>query len=340
VSGPAAGTLLSGALLSEALTTGRIFWPETCDLMQVRGASYELRLAGDLLVIPTSKGAGTFRTVLPKDPSVGEFILAPGDSALVSTCERFCMDFCVSGLLGPKFRWSAKGLLVLQGMVAHPGYGRERSPSGEWLPKTDERLYLIVANVGPADIVMRRNDPIASIQFYEVEPAAHPEAVPNFGFDDLSSRLFATGETRAEGGLAYFKNVRDLQREVQDERLERESRFKALEASVSQQLDAVKGQVAGAQLSVDRVRNATDNVVVFGAFLIAATLLGAVLSTLTGVVERLPDHVTIWRTIAVGGLCVTYAIAVVVGVVMVIRALGKSEGLAKQPVASTDQDKS
>ncbi len=332
--------MLSGEGLKGALEGGLIFAKGSWATTQIVGAGYELRLSGDLLVIPAAPGAPGFKTIRQGDPPLGEFILEPGDSALISTRERFCMDFGITGTLGPKFRWSAKGLLVLQGMVAHPGYGMEQSAAGEWQPKDNERLYLVVANVGPAEITLRRDDPIAYIQFFRVEPDARPAPVANFGFDDLRTRFFSQGDLGAGGGLQYFRGFRDLRDQMTgissgvDEQLRvgRAALSEEVRAALERQRQEVsdvqlalegntqvlRGRVDEAHVDVARVSGATDRVLVFGVFVIVATLLGVVLSTLTGIVERLPERlVWNWKTVAVMVSLGVYSGAVVVAAIRV-----------------------
>lgn len=301
------GGLLSGQRLFEALSQpDHIFRDGSWEPRQVKGAGYELRLAGDLLVIPSEPGSDTFQTVHQGDQPIGDFTLNPGDSALVSTVERFCLDWDISVLIGPKFRWAARGLLVLHGMVAHPGYGRTQSPSGEWLPKDDERLYVVLANVGPKPIPMRRGDPIAYVQFFNVDAPAERKPIDNYGFDFLRETIFGATPNAASPGLAYFRNIRDLKQSVSH-----------LETNIEDRFRLLNSRVEAAELSVDRVRNATDNVVVFGVFLVSATILGVVLTALVGLIRDLPSNLGDGRIALITALAVIYAAAVVVGVFLV-----------------------
>lgn len=326
------GTLLAGSYLLSALETpNRIFREGTWDRKQIKGAGYELRLAGDLLVIPAAPGADEYERVPKGAPRVNEFELAPGDSALISTQESFSMDFDVSCTIGPKFRWSAKGILVLQGLVAHPGYGREKNSAGAWVPRENERLYLVVANIGPNPVYMRRGDPIAYVQFFDVEPAVEPKQVDNLGFDHLSNTLF--GADSSNGGLAYFKNVRDVSQALAKETQERHDEETALRRLIQDeatrhtaQLDVMRAQVASAMSAVDRVRSATDNVVVFGVFLVAATILGVVATSLIGVVTKLPDDLNLWKSLVAAGVGLVYAGLTVFGVVLVAKAARRASG--------------
>jgi deoxycytidine triphosphate deaminase len=305
------GTLLSGPRLLAALRQpDHIFRDGSWDESLIKGAGYELRLAKDYLVVPARDREAGFETVRPGEAARDEFVLEPGDSALVSTQEKFCMGFDVSALLGPKFSWSAKGLLVLHGMVAHPGYGRAPDESGAWVPKDDERLYLIVANIGPGPIHMRAGDRIAYIQFFSVEPAERPRAIDNVGFDFLNDRLFS--RQASAPGLAYFKMFRDLK-----------VAFDADQVARTTELAGLRAEVAAAQQSVDRVRSSTEYVVVFGVFLVAATLFGVTLDALVHAVGELPSDAWWGRTVIVSALCVAYAAAMVTGVVMVVKAIGK-----------------
>jgi deoxycytidine triphosphate deaminase len=340
------GTLLAGERLLAALRTpDRIFREGSWEPKQLKGAGYELRLAGDLLVLPLKAGDPEYRVIPKGGIIVDEITLAPGDSALISTQEKFSMDFDVTCLIGPKFRWSAKGLLVLQGMVAHPGYGRVQDARGEWIPKDDERLYLVIANIGPANINMRRGDPIAYVQFFDIEPLSERRAIPNLGFDYLAQVLFQADARGSTGGLAYFKNVRDLGLLVQKERQDRVGGLEQVVQLVGkegndraeavrnlqelidkqreqrdQRLDVMNERVNVAISATDRVRSATDNVVVFGVFLVSATLLSFALTTLVGLVEKFPGDLDLWKVIVIVAMATLYASSTVGGVIIVARA--------------------
>lgn len=298
MTGPAGqypGIMLSGDDLLEALREddeSHILLKGTWSEAQIKGAAYDLRLAGNLLVYPKSPGSSEVVSVKADAEPRSRITLDPGDTALVSTMERFCMDFDVSALLGPKFGWAAQGLLVLHGMIAHPGYGRE-IVNDTWVPKKDERLYFILVNVGPDKVAIKKGDAILSAQFFRVQRAKSPRAIDNFGFDHLTERLFGSGGD--SGGLAYFRDVRDLRAEVAD----------------------LRDGVSDLDKTVERVRSVTDNVVVFGVYLVSATILGVVLVTLINLIESAPARISGLRVTLISALAGLYAVAAVVGVVLV-----------------------
>lgn len=319
----APGRLLSGPSLTEALQrTDHVFRDGSWNPAQVRGAGYDLRLASDLLVVPAEPGGADYKVVDKNTPGLTEFRLAPGDSALISTIEKLSMDFDIAATIGPKFRWSAKGLLVLHGSVAHPGYGRVQNPEdGQWVPKEDERLYFIVANIGPADIMMRAGDPIAYLQFFHAEEPEVRRATPNEGFETLRDRLFRPAHDDSGGGLAYFRDVKDLRQALTKEETDRDADWAEFKRETERTTEDLKRQVTEAQTAVDRVNNATNMVVVFGVFLVAITLLGFALTTMVDLVEKLPKDISSGRVTIVAILVVVYAFSCIVGVAMVTRAV-------------------
>lgn len=320
------GTLLSGPVLVSALEErDHVFRAGSWSHSQIRGAGYDLRLAGDMLVLPTEPGLASYRAIDKGTDGIDEFTLAPGDSALISTIERCSFGFDVSGTIGSKFRWAAKGLLVLHGAVAHPGYGREQSETdGAWLPKDDERLYFIVANVGPDNITMRKGDSIAYIQLYEVEVSEAKESVPNLGYERLRDRLFRSSSNATDGGLAYFRIVKDLQQEVRSRDFDLRRQWTAFRRRSDADIKDLGRQVTEAQTSVDRVNNASNMVVVFGVFLVSTTILGFALSILTDLIERLPAHIGSFRVALISVLAVIYGASSVMGVTLVTIAVRKT----------------
>ncbi|MFC1412226.1 hypothetical protein ACEZCY_22690 [Streptacidiphilus sp. N1-12] len=314
------GRLLSGQGLLDALNQpDRIFRAGSWSSDQVLGAGYSVRLGGDLLVIPSTPGNARY-TAVTDGARVSEFTLAPGDSALISTIERFTFDFDVTATIGDKFGLSARGLLILHGSTVHPGYGRQYDQdTSRWSAKSNERLYFVVANVGPTEIHLREGDQIAYLQFFAIEPAAEPKSVSNVGFDYLS-KLFRADHDSEDGGLAYFRNVKDLRSETETIAGDLRAGMERLQREFEAELSGMRREVAEAQTSVDRVTNGSNTVVVFGVFLVGVTLLGFVLTSIADLVEKLPEHLSTGRYTLVVALAVAYALAAVTGVVFVAQA--------------------
>ncbi|WP_069764454.1 hypothetical protein [Streptomyces sp. LUP47B] len=317
------GCLLSQQdLLTELRDSERIFRTGSWKPEQLLGAGYSVRLGDDLLVIPDNPGDSKY-TAIKGDNVMPEFRLAPGDTALISTVEKFSFDFDVTATIGDRFGLAAKGLLVLHGSAVHPGYGREETApeSGIWIPKADERLYFIVANVGPKDITMREGEPIAYLQFFEIERAPE-KSVDNVGFDHLST-LFGAGRHTEDGGLSYFRNVKDLRTEIDNERSRIDEELSGMGRTIQINHAEMNSRVTDAQTAVDRVTNTSNMIVVFGVFLIATTLLGIVLVMLGDLVDKLSDMDT-WKIALLSALATLYAGATVTGVVLVARAAGRA----------------
>jgi deoxycytidine triphosphate deaminase len=305
----------------------RIFRESTWSREHVRGAGYDLRLAGNLLVVPTRPGLSSYRAVDEESPEIYEIRLAPGDSALISTMERFSFDFDVAGIIGPRFGLASKGLLMLQGSTVHPGYGREQLvPGGDWVPKEDERLYFVVVNVGPDEIIMQPGESIAHMQLFSVEPAEIKSAVPNVGWDRLKARLLRPGSDNADGGLTYFRIVKDLQQEVRDAYADLTRGWEDLRREVADDVKDLGRQVTEAQTAVDRANNASNMVVVFGVFLVSTTVLGFALTALVDLIERFPAHLGAGRTALIAVLAVLYGASAVAGAVLVWDSVRKATG--------------
>jgi deoxycytidine triphosphate deaminase len=316
------GYLLSQQdLLSELQGSERIFRAGSWKPEQLLGAGYSVRLGDDLLVIPDSPGGSTY-TAIKGDNVVPEFTLAPGDTALISTIEKFSFDFDVTATIGDRFGLAAKGLLVLHGSAVHPGYGREIDPeNGVWRAKDNERLYFIVANVGPKNITMRKGDSISYLQFFAIERAPE-DPVANVGFDYLSA-LFGAGEHREDGGLSYFRNVKDLRAEIETDRQRVQEQLTSMERTIDANHTEMNRRVTDALTAVDRVNNTSNMIVVFGVFLIATTLLGVVLVMLGDLINELSD-LDGWKIALVSALSSVYAGATITGVALVAKAAGRA----------------
>jgi deoxycytidine triphosphate deaminase len=293
------GRLLAGSTLREALDH-RVFVPGTWDPANVRGAGYDIRLSATGMIVPTGRDDDATQYFGPKKPRQLPLILEPGQTAVVSSEERFCLDFDIAGNIGLKFSLAAQGLLVLTGMALDPGFGRQLEDSGAWVAMADQCLHFVLANVGANPVVLTPGrERIAFLQLFEIEPVT-PAAIPSLGWNALSESLFdpsSTTETVRPGGLAYFRNVKDIA--VKVDKLERDV------------------QIASA--SVDKIEKASNYVVVFGVFLVATTILGLVLNALTETIGRLPHNASIVQDVLVYGATGAYTIAVLCIVWIAVR---------------------
>lgn len=335
------GFLLSGNDLLRALEKpDHIFREHTWDESAIRGAGYSVRLACDLLVIPEKPGEATYRPIRSKGEKK-DFRLNPGDSALISTIEKFSFDFDVSATIVDKFSMAALGLLILHGGTVHPGYGRVKDPaSGAWVPKADERLYFIVANVGPDEIYLREGDEIAYLQFFQVERPENPQEITNLGFEHLSG-LFSANHGPEDGGLSYFRGVRDLRSDVDAKLASFKEEVKSRVEEVQAQIGKLSSEVGATETTLDRVSNTSNIIVVFGVFLVSVTILGIALTSLANFVENLPAHPDSWRLAVVVILAVLYGLSCVIGVGYIARAFpnknGGQERLGKRKFANAER---
>jgi deoxycytidine triphosphate deaminase len=299
--------LLSGQKLLDILReSDRIFSRDSWSQAQLKGSGYDLRLASDLLVIPPRPGDPGHKR-FGRGQSKSSFTLAPGDSAVISTKEECTFDWNISAIIGPKFGLASKGLLVLQGMAAHPGYGRERTEDGEWAPKEHgERLFFIIVNVGPDYVTLQEGQDIAFLQIFEVEPPVEKKFVKNVGIEGLSD-LFRTDDTSAYGGLRYFRMVKD----------------------VDEKVDTIKADVDYAKNAVNQVSNTSNMIVVFGVFLVSTTVLGFTLAILVNLIEKFSFQVGTVRGILSVALMVLYGLSTLISVVLVNSAVQKV--ISKEP---------
>jgi len=303
-----AGRMLSGLTLRKVLeSSNKVFIDGSWDPANLTTSGYFTRLAGSPLAIPDGKDG--FQLVRESDPPCPVFALRPGESALVSTTEKFSVDLDISIVISTRFGIAARGLLLLHGGTAHPGYGRTKDAAGSWKPADDVRLYFVVANVGPADVTLEQGDRLAYLQFFRVEPDTSQSPVYSQGYEYLQHKLFRPDSDQS--GLAFFRGVRDLREHV---------------GKIQIEVDALSRDVKHANYTAGRATDASNFVVVFGVFLVAAALFGAVLSPVGDVLERAKglDDWTDYLLVVIGGL---YALAAVGGTIAVVVAIRKAMSL-------------
>lgn len=248
---PPTMSALGAGAIRQRLTQGEIFRSGSWSEDNVRGAAYDLRVAEDFLIVPDSVGGHVHYS--RGDKCSRPVILDPGAVALVSTVERLCMPWDLVGNISIKFNYSRQGILVLGGMIVDPGFGLA-PVNGDWVPKDDERLHFILANVGQSRLTLVCGQQrIAAITFLPIEgPVPRQETLSTH---DIERDFFERDGMK--GGLAFFEATRRQQIEAQKER------------------KAVEDRVRDLEHELQGVSRSTDQVLVFGVFLVAVTLLVA-----------------------------------------------------------------
>lgn len=215
-------------------------WKKRC----LRSAAYDLRVDKTYLITP--KGTRYWPKGGPGHRKMtAPFELKPGEVAFVSTVEKLVMPPDLAGNIAPRFRRALEGILVMGGMLVDPGY--------------EGRLHFQLVNVGDE---LFRIEPgrtsVAAIQFLPVlEPTADLERVPSS--KKLLKELFRE-EVKNEPlkQLAYFSNVGKLRKHVEQ---------------LNERLD-------DQEIALDSTRRSTEQLLIFGVFLVSITLFGVAIGTL------------------------------------------------------------
>jgi hypothetical protein len=162
-----------------------------------------------------------------------------------------CVPWDVSGIVGPKFALTSKGILTLTGSILDPGYGLHLDDMGSWVPKFDERLHFLLTNVGSEPYALRTGDErIVSLQFFSVEPPTEKRETFSAGFLSIEDAFL--GDGGPEAGLVFFRNIVDV-----------EHRVTALE----QRSGLFDVRLSGIEVG-------SNQVVMFGIYLLCVTFLG------------------------------------------------------------------
>lgn len=275
------GHLLSGRELKDALIAERIFLSGSWDRQFIKGAGYELRLADDWGAAPVAEGEDNFVVAKSGDGQKlpNPITLGPGDHAVVASHEKFCLDFNITCSISTKFRWAAKGLQVLHGGTAHPTYGRTHRIGSGWAKKPDERLYVVVVNVGPETIYLEPGKPLLYVQFHEIENIEPEEPIPNVGFEALVERFASSKQ------VPYYRTIRDVRADLDQHVKECAASNDATverELQLRHAIDKVSAEVA-------RASKGMELVVVFGVFLITTTIFGVLYSGIAGALSKFED---------------------------------------------------
>lgn len=238
-------SLLSDKTLRDLLDNDSLFQPHTWSEDNLRAAKYDLRLGGDLLIRPD----GVF--VSRQEPGTGKpFVLEPGQTALISTMERLIVPLDLAGVIGPRLGTSDTGLYIFGGMLVDPGFGYVWDEEREEWQSEGRPLVFHVANLGQKPVPMvPKFQRVASLSFMTVDSPYEWENFPKHlqttSADVLISEVEKEHDTRPSA-LGFVAELEKLHEKVD------------------------KFDVGARQLNL------------FGTIVVAATLIGAIVSVLFG----------------------------------------------------------
>lgn len=234
--------------LEGELGDAEIFQAGTWSEDSLRGASYNLRIAGDYLILPDGTrywdGSPDGHKKCSKP-----FWLRPGDVAFVSSVEELCMPLGLSGNIAPRFRRALEGILVMGGMLVDPGYRG--------------RLHFQLANLGNEPFRIKPGvTSVAAIQLLPVEGQAGSERIPTS--HDLLEQIFESGASGPHAPLRFFSRVEELRTDIA----------------------RVQDDGAEDRVKLEATKRSTEQLLVFGVFLVSITLftvaIGALIDALAG----------------------------------------------------------
>jgi deoxycytidine triphosphate deaminase len=243
--------VLNHEQIRDRLGRGEIFVHPTWHKDQLRPAGYDLRIAPKILALNNK--------VFEHGEDVGDLLkLHPGDAAYVQSVEVFCMPWDLTANLGLRFSYARQGLSVLTGLLVDPGFGLE--PNGDDWKSVGAPLQFFLVNVGAEDIQIRvgsRGNGVLSLQFLETMEAKEKKETNRQARVEPSAALWA------------FQGSEQVEKDLQRQSERTTARFIALEEHVKK----LDGKVATTE-------SATNNIVVFGVFLLAISLTGVVVTLL------------------------------------------------------------
>jgi deoxycytidine triphosphate deaminase len=263
-----------------SLGKGGLFLGGTWEEKRLRGAAYDLRVSGTYLITPDGTRYWPDSSGPKEHP--GPFKLYPRDVAFVSSVECLSMPHDLAGNIATRFRRALEGILVMGGMLIDPGYLG--------------RLHFQLVNIGdePFTIVPGKTS-VAAVQFLPIRGAVEDlNRVPDS--QDLLDELFYEGAKKPLPQLAFFSDVGVL----------------------ATDLSAVKHQVDNQRIKLDSTKRSTDQLLVFGVFLMSITLfalaIGVIVDALAGSSISDAAGVAAKADLTWPGLAVAAALLFVVGV--------------------------
>lgn len=236
--------VLGGQEIKRRLEAGQIFqegtWAEEC----IQEASYDLRVSDDLLLF------GEHRYIKGHKFNGDYIVIASGEIALLSTMEVFKMPDDVAGKVGVRFKFRRQGMLPLFGLQVAPLYGMDYP---------DERLYLLVSNLGPSPIYIKPGERVFTMEFTYVHGGI--KAIKRtYVAERVEEWFFKTDRMYKLGIMA-----------------ELEARTNGLESRLIENVESqsqLKTEVDTLRTRLEAIERSSRQILVFAIFPVAATLLG------------------------------------------------------------------
>lgn len=244
----------------------------------------------DLRVAPDGLFAGG-QPYSPGKPYPKDYIqVAPGEIAVFSTLEEPNMPSNVVGRLGVKFDYTVKGITPLFGFQVDPGYGADDE---------NERIFLRVANLGSQPVIIRSGERVFNLEFHLIDGQAE---IVKSRREPTWSRLQKQLLPWEEAAWSNIVNVEQRMRKVEQELRD----------------------------DMSRIERSWQQVVFFGIFLIAASLLGGTIAALINTANNSAPRVPIWF-LSWSWALLLILIGVAVIVTLVIGVLAAKLALASHP---------
>ncbi|MCL2605701.1 MAG: hypothetical protein FWD93_00265 [Coriobacteriia bacterium] len=263
-----AAGILGGNEITRYLKRGEIFQKDTWLETNVSTASYDLRVASDILVFGKKKYKRNNHL-----PSGEHIKIEPGETALLSTEERISLPDNIGGRVMIPFAYSRKGLVAHFGAQIAPGYGHDTN---------DERLYFLVCNLGKNTINIAPGDnKVFNMEFFFVHDALDPKKrgdlyegrIEKWFFEEDNSSLDEGDEGSSLGALAPLRvEQRKFTKQLKEIKYEHEQLNKR-----------IKGVEAG-----------STQVLLFGVFLVATSLLAVFCTAVLGFASYFLQNQATW----------------------------------------------
>jgi len=294
--------------IQQRLDHGELFVRGTWLASSIRRAGYDLRVGDEAIVVPKAPGDNQDVLSYPRGKKrTQDIVLARGQVAFLSTMERLRMPTDITGHIGVKFSLASKGVLILTGLFVDPGFG--------WTDdmQQGESLHFLMANLGAESVTLVPGQTkIATVQFLRLDEPRETDISkwPSLGQQDIEKQFF---DIMAQPivGLAFVQQIAGLQQEVArvEPRLNAAvGRVKQIEdevaastaktlvdttTTINQKVDAqiadVQRKIADVDQRLQGVVEGTQQIVLFGVFLVCATLLGVSVTIILNFVANVHD---------------------------------------------------
>lgn len=193
IGNPTSG-MLNDEQISSSIEAGYLFSRETCDLKNVKYATYEIRVSDDYHLVTYKDGEPSYT---PKTvDETGRIVVEPGQTVKILAKECFNIPVNIYAKINTVGQIFSAGLAA-ENTYADPGFHGQ--------------IYITLSNISSRRLSVKPNDPLARVEFHKLESSVRSPHTGQTGIRKNFVNVESDGNIRE---LLSNKTINELMKEM------------------------------------------------------------------------------------------------------------------------------